>query len=162
MKEALGHEEIQQDFSGIHTVPVRSFRGRRSELVPIYGPVYVAKTKKDNTGDKEAKFLFTAPVPGSGKIVVKNGGDSGKKSRAASAEIDLNGNEIAKRKDFNKNISLIEYEVNLLSENKMEVEVKSCKGCEIEITVLGEKPAPAPPPLPPERLAPPPLPPERM
>ncbi|HEY4707374.1 MAG TPA: hypothetical protein VII64_07935 [Thermodesulfobacteriota bacterium] len=133
-----------------------------AELVPIYGPVYVAKTKKDNTGDKEAKFLFTAPVPGSGKIVVKNGGDSGKKSRAASAEIDLNGNEIAKRKDFNKNISLIEYEVNLLSENKMEVEVKSCKGCEIEITVLGEKPAPAPPPLPPERLAPPPLPPERM
>ena len=131
-----------------------------AELVTIYGPVYVAKTKKDDSGDKQAKFQFTAPVPGSGKIVVKNGGDSGKKSRAASAEIDLNGNEIAKRKDFNKNISLIEYEVSLLSDNQMEVEVKSCNECEIEITVLGDKPAPAP--LPPERTVAPPLPPERM
>ncbi len=133
-----------------------------AELVPIYGPVYVAKTKKEHHGDKEAKLKFTAPVPGSGKVIVKNGGDSGKKSRAAKVDIELNDRDISKRKDIHKNISKVEYDVNLLAENKLEIEVKSCKGCEIEITVLGEKPVPVPPPLPPERQSPPPLPPERM
>ncbi|HCY12066.1 MAG TPA: hypothetical protein DHU82_12460 [Deltaproteobacteria bacterium] len=132
----------------------------QAELVPIYGPVYVAKSEKDvEHRGTEARFTFSAPVAGSGKIVVKNGGDSGKRSRAASAEIELNGLDVAKRKDFNKHVEVLEYEVSLLSENKMEVEVKSCRKCEIEITVMGEKPAPLPAPLPPERA---PLPPERL
>lgn len=126
-----------------------------AELVPIYGPVYVAKTKKDSEHrTKEARFTFNAPVPGSGKLIVKNGGDSGKKSRASSAEIGLNGTDVAKRKDFNKTVETIEYDVLLLAENMMEVEVKSCKKCEIEITILGEKPAPPPARLPTRTPAP--------
>lgn len=117
-----------------------------AEMVPIYGPVYVSKTKKegDDHHRKEAKINFTAPVPGNGVIVVKNGGDTGKKARVGAAEIELNGLDIAKPKDFNKTISVREFNVQLLSDNEMEVEVKSCRECEIEITVMGEKPVPLP------------------
>lgn len=117
-----------------------------AEMTTIYGPVYVAKTKaKDEHHRKEAKLSFSAPVPGKGVIVVKNGGDSGKKARVASAEIELNGIEIADRKDFNKNEEVLNIEVDLLAQNDMEVEVKSCKECELEIVVMGEMPV-APPP----------------
>lgn len=115
-------------------------------LTTIYGPVYVAKTKeKGEHHRKETKLSFSAPVPGKGVIVVKNGGDSGKKARVASAEIELNGQEIADRSDFNKTEEVFEFEVDLLAQNDMEVEVKSCKECELEIVVMGEEVI-APPP----------------
>lgn len=120
--------------------------GAYAEMVPIYGPVYVAKTKdKGEHHRKEAKLAFSAPVPGKGIIVVKNGGDSGKKARVASAEIELNGKEVADREDFNKKTEVLEIDVDLLAQNDMEVEVKSCRECELEIVVMGEKPV-APPP----------------
>ncbi len=116
-----------------------------AELVTVYGPVYVAKTNKDaRSGTKAAKFVFTAPVPGSGKVIVKNGGDSGRKSRVSSATIDLNDAGVAGRSDFNNTVESLEYDVELLSENNMEVRVNACNSCELEITVLGEKPAPPP------------------
>lgn len=120
--------------------------GAAAELVTIYGPVYVAKTKeRGEHHKKEAHLTFTAPVPGKGLLVVKNGGESGKRARVSSAEIDLNGKEIAEKRDFKKTASVLEFEVELLATNKMEVEVKSCKECELEIIVMGEKPAPPPP-----------------
>ncbi len=112
-----------------------------AEMSTIYGPVYITKGEHHN---KETKLNFTAPVPGSGIIVVKNGGDSGKKSRVSSAEIELNGQDVAKEKDFNKKTEVMEFNVTLQAENEMEIKVESCKECEIEISVKGE---PAPPPV---------------
>lgn len=120
-----------------------------AELVPIYGPVYVAKTKdKSEHHRKEAHLTFNAPVPGKGVIVVKNGGDSGKKGRVSAAEIDLNGREVADKKDFRKTAEVLEFNVDLLAANDMEVEVKSCRECVLEITVMGERPVPPPRALP--------------
>lgn len=116
-----------------------------AELVPIYGPVFVTKTKdKGEHHRKETKLKFSAPVPGKGLLVVRNGGDQGKRARVSSAEIELNDREIADKRDFNKTVDRLEFEVDLLATNKMEVEVKSCRECEIEITVMGERPAPPP------------------
>lgn len=95
--------------------------------------------------DKETKITFTAPVAGDGLIIVKNGADQGKKARVGKAEIELNGQEIAKAKDFNKETDTLQYSVKLLSTNELEVEVESCRECKIEITVLGQKPEPTPP-----------------
>ncbi|MBI1910843.1 MAG: hypothetical protein HYS21_02460 [Deltaproteobacteria bacterium] len=119
----------------------------QAEMAAIYGPVYISKTKNDGH-KKEAKLNFTAPVPGKGVLIVKNGGDSGKHSRVASAEVELNGEDIAKERDFNKNVQTLNYDVTLLADNEMEVKVKSCKECEIEITVMGEQALPTRDPLP--------------
>lgn len=107
-----------------------------AELTTIFGPVYVSKTKGDH--EKEAKLKFTAPVPGNGVLVIKNGGDSGEGARVSSAEVELNGKDIAKKRDFNKNVDLLKFDVQLLAENELEVEVKSCKECELEISIMGE------------------------
>lgn len=119
--------------------------GAVAELIPIYGPVYIAKTKeKGEHHRKDTKLSFTAPVQGKGVLIVRNGGDSGKKARVSSAEIELNGIEIAERRDFNKKTAVLNFDVDLLATNEMEVEVRSCRECELEITVMGEKPAPPP------------------
>lgn len=119
--------------------------GAVAELIPIYGPVYISKTKENGEHhSKETKLSFTAPVQGKGVLVVKNGGDSGKRARVSSAEIELNGKDIAEKRDFKKNVTVLNFDVDLLATNEMEVEVKSCRECELEITVMGEKPAPPP------------------
>src|SRR3990170_3378055 len=110
----------------------------QAEMGTIYGPVYVAKHKHHHDGEKEAKFLFTAPVPGKGTIVVKNGGDSDKRHRVSSAKIELNDKKVGYEKDFNKKVKVVKYDVDLLAKNELEVEVKSCRDCEVEITVIGE------------------------
>lgn len=139
----------------------------QAEMTTIYGPVYFSKmNKKEHGHDKDFKVTFTAPVPGSGVIVVKNGGEPGKKNRVSKAEIELNGQDVARPRDFNKNAEVIEYKVELLADNEMEIEVESCKACKIEVSVLGEKPvvrevpppavepAPAPLPVPPRVFVP--------
>ena len=115
-----------------------------AEMTTIYGPVYVTKSKHEHHEKQESdsKLKFTAPVPGNGVIVVKNGGDTGKRSRVSSAKIELNGVEVAKERDFKKTAETLEYNVVLQAENEMEVEVESCKTCEIEVTVLGEQALP--------------------
>jgi len=122
-----------------------------AELVTIYGPVYVTKAKHDHDGHKEkdkakkhseeneGEFKFTAPVPGYGIVVVHNGGDVGDKGRVSKAKIELNDVKLAGEKDFNKNVDVLRLPVRLEAENELEVEVKSCKKCEIAITVLGER-----------------------
>lgn len=128
-----------------------------SEMTTIYGPVHFSKAnKKEHGHDKDFKVAFTAPVPGNGVIVVKNGGEAGKKYRVGKAEIELNGQEIARPRDFNKNAEVIEYNVELLADNEMKIEVESCRACKIEVSVLGEKPVvrEVPPPV----VAPAPLP----
>lgn len=144
----------------------------QAEMTTIYGPVYFSKANKKEHGhghDKDFKVTFTAPVPGSGVIVVKNGGDAGKKYRVSKAEIELNGQEVARPRDFNKNADVINYNVELLADNEMKIEVESCKACKIEVSVLGEKPvirevpvpvvAPAPLPVPSREFVPVQLPP---
>lgn len=111
----------------------------QAQLTRIYGPAYITHSKEEHK-DKGVKLTFTAPVPGPGVVVVKNGGDSGKSSRVSSAEIELNGKKVASQKDFNKNVDSLQFNVNLLADNEMEVEVESCNTCEIEVTVLGEEP----------------------
>lgn len=117
----------------------------QAEMTTIYGPVYFSKANKEkhnhgNGHDKDFKVTFQAPLPGKGIIIVKNGAESGKKYRVGKAEIELNGQEIARPKDFNKNAEVIEYSVDLLADNEMKVEVESCKACKIEVSVLGEIP----------------------
>lgn len=107
----------------------------QAEMSAIYGPVYITKGH-----GKDVRLSFSAPVPGNGVIIIKNGVDSGKKYRVSKAEIELNGRQIARPNDFNKNLDVLQYDVSLLANNEMEVDVESCKECKIEITVLGEKP----------------------
>lgn len=119
----------------------------QADMTKIYGPVYVTKSKHEHQEhqkhngkkERESKLKFTAPVPGNGVIVVKNGGDAGKRSRVSSAKIELNGVEVAKERDFRKKAETLQFNVVLQAENEMEVEVESCKTCELEITVLGEQ-----------------------
>ncbi len=135
-----------------------------AELQPIFGPVHVEKTRKDKGDhDKEAKFVFTAPVPGNGVIVIKNGGDEWPRYRASSAKIELNDVKVASPRDFKKGIAVMSYDVKLLAENELEVKVRSCNECYIELTVLGEKgeevvtPPTAPPTAPPGMPSQPPM-----
>lgn len=125
----------------------------------VYGPVYIAKTKKHD-GDKKSKFVFTAPVAGAGVVVVRNGGDSGKKARVSSAKIELNDKGILDEHDLNKTVGEVKIDVVLRDSNELEVKVKSCNECEIAVTVYGElAPPPAPPvPTPPAPPAPAPAP----
>jgi len=109
----------------------------QADMVTIYGPVYVSKTKKDSH-EKDSEFKFTAAVAGNGVIVIRNGGDSNKDHRVSSAEVEFNDEKIASERDFNKNVEELRYDVTLQADNELEVEVKSCKKCELEITVLGE------------------------
>ncbi|MBI5237498.1 MAG: hypothetical protein HY887_03640 [Deltaproteobacteria bacterium] len=128
-----------------------------AEMVTIFGPMQVSKTKGGKDEGKEAKFNFTAPVPGSGVLIIKNGGDLGKKDKASSAKVELNDMKIAGSSDFNKKVVELRYDVVLKENNELEVKVKSCEECYIEVTVLGEAAAVTAPPAPP--LAPPPPPP---
>jgi hypothetical protein len=122
----------------------------QAEMTKIYGPVYVTKSKhehhehqkQDGKKEHESKLKFTAPVPGNGVIVVKNGGDAGKRSRVSNAKIELNGVEVAREKDFSKKAETLQFDVVLQAENDLKVEVESCKTCELEITVLGEQTLP--------------------
>lgn len=123
----------------------------------IYGPVYISKTKKHD-GDKKSKFVFTAPVAGAGVVVVRNGGDSGKKARVSSAKIELNDQDILSEQDLNKTISEVKVDVQLKDSNEMEVKVKSCNECEIAVTVYGELAAPPAPPAPAPPVPAPPVP----
>lgn len=133
-----------------------------AELETIYGPVYVTKAKveehhrhdaeegkkhegHDGKVERDSGFTFRAPVPGAGIIIVKNGGTFGHRGRVASAEIELNDQKVAGHKDFNKHVEILRFNVDLRTENELEVEVKSCRNCELEITVLGEKPVELPP-----------------
>lgn len=118
----------------------------QAEMTKIYGPVYVTKSTHEHheKNERESKLKFTAPVPGNGVIVVKNGGDAGKRSRVSSARIELNGVEVAKERDFSKKAETLQFNVALQAENDLEVEVESCKTCELEITVLGEQPVALP------------------
>lgn len=135
-----------------------------AEVGPIFGPARIEKTKKDKEDHgKEAKFTFTAPVPGNGVIVIKNGGDKGSHYRAASAKVELNDEKVASPRDFKKGVAVMSYDVTLLADNELEVRVKSCEECFIEVTVLGEKGGevitpPAPPVAPPGTPSMPPMP----
>lgn len=113
-----------------------------TELVTVYGPVYIVRREGQ---PKEAKIEFTALKPGCGKIVVKNGGThSDRKHKVTSAEIRLNDIKVARPEDFNKKVDVLTYDVTLLAENELEIEVRSGKETEIEVSILGE-PAPPPP-----------------
>ena len=116
-----------------------------AEMGTIYGPVYIVKNNH-NGHEHDTKLKFQAPVPGDGVIVVKNGGDSGRKYRVSSATVELNEKTIVRHRDLNHEVDVIQRKVTLKDVNELEVRVESCKECELEITVMGEKPAPAPPP----------------
>ena len=121
----------------------------------IYGPVYLRMGKKSDHV-KSTVLTFSAPVPGKGVVVIKNGGDSGKKSRVNSAKIKLNGKTIVKPSNFSNGhhrkfdkkshkkhkrshrIHELKVDVDLLSDNEIKVKIKSCKRCELEIYVMGE------------------------
>ncbi|TAN63347.1 hypothetical protein EPN18_02690 [bacterium] len=109
----------------------------KAEMVDIYGPVYIAKTKHHGH-ERKSKLTFSAPVAGAGVIIIKNGGDSGVKYRVKSAEIELNENDVARPRDFNANVAVLRYNVELLASNELEVDIESCKECELSITVQGE------------------------
>lgn len=134
-----------------------------AEIGPIFGPVHIEKTKKDKEGHgKEAKFTFAAPQPGNGVIVIKNGGDKGRHYQATSAKVEFNDEKVASPRDFKKGIAVMSYDVLLLADNELEVKVKSCEECFIEVTVLGEKGGevitpPAPPVAPPGMPSAPPM-----
>ena len=103
----------------------------------IYGPVYLSRGDKSSHLD-DTVLTFSAPVPGTGVVFIINGGDSGKKSRVSSAKVEFNSNMIAGAKDFSKKVGTISIGVDLLADNEMKVNIKSCKGCELEIYVTGE------------------------
>ncbi len=95
--------------------------------------------------EKDSDFTFTAPVPGAGIIIVKNGGSAGNRGRVSSAKIELNDEKIADRRDFNKQVEVLRFHVDLRTDNELEVDIKSCRECELEITILGDKPVVLPP-----------------
>lgn len=124
-----------------------------AEMGAIYGPVYIVKNNH-NGHEHDTKLKFQAPVAGDGIIVVKNGGDSGRKYRVSSATVELNEHTVVRHRDLNHEVDVIRRNVTLKGENELEVRVESCKECELEITVMGEKPAPAPAPAPPPPVVP--------
>jgi hypothetical protein len=91
----------------------------------IYGPVYLSRGEMSHHHGGTT-LTFTAPVVGEGVVVIKNGGDSGKKSRVSSAKIKFNGEKIARPRKFNKKVHEIRIDVDLLADNEMKVKIKSC------------------------------------
>ena len=112
-----------------------------ADMITLLGPVYVSKNHQ-LPAQKKSVFNFSASNPGEGVIIVRNGGDSGKDHRVGSASIILNGLEVAGPMDFNKNVDVLQYNVTFEPENEMDVVVRSCRDCEIEISVLAENSAP--------------------
>jgi len=112
-----------------------------ADMITLLGPVYVSKNHQ-LPAEKKSVFNFSASNPGEGVIIVRNGGDSGKDHRVGSASIILNGLEVAGPMDFNKNVDVLQYNVTFEPENEMDVVVRSCRDCEIEISVLAENSAP--------------------
>jgi len=130
-------------------------------MVKVFGPVYVTPAQAQAAdhfrsgtlrhddddgehrgygrhGEQEAEFEFKAPVKGKGVMIIKNGGSVGEGARVSSAAVELNDAEVAHEFDFNRNVEELRYDVDLEEDNELEVKVRSCKGCELEITVLGE------------------------
>lgn len=153
-----------------------SVTAAQAEMVKIYGPVYIAKSKAEHAekehvkkhGKKEHKnheeedhgqmstaFQFNAPVPGNGVFVITNGGDSGKSARVPVAEVSLNGSQVTTPRTFNRSVEEKKYDVTLLESNEVSVSIRGCGSCELAITVYGEQPVAPPPPV----IAPPPPPP---
>lgn len=135
-------------------------KAAQAELTSVLGPVQItSKAKHDDHGKehhhgdrkKEAKFTFPS-VAGGGIVIIKNSGDS-KNKGISSAEIKLNGHEIADE-DFATGVDTLQYNVDLLPTNELEVEVKSCKECVITVEVKGEKSGSPTPPLPPRSTVP--------
>lgn len=119
-------------------------------MTPVFGPVYVEGNDCKRHDTKAGDFTFTAPVPGKGVLVVKTWKSPDSRSRHRDeagfkgAKIELNDQKIVKEKHFEKNVQVLNFDIDLLASNELEVKFKTCKKCEIEISVLGEAEA-APP-----------------
>ncbi|MEK6790635.1 MAG: hypothetical protein AABY45_02920 [Deltaproteobacteria bacterium] len=82
--------------------------------------------------------------------------DSRKKTRHWHVKLELNDRHISNRADLFERDAEFRLPVELLKDNELEVKIKSCKDCEVELSVLGERPAPpAPAPPAPDPNAPP-------
>lgn len=119
----------------------------QAEVATIFGPVYVDDNNCQRKNVKEGEFTFTAPVPGKGVLVVKTWksqagvdgrDDHGKEPGIRGAKIELNDQKIVRRKEFKKKVQTLNLDVDLQASNELEVKVKTCKRCEVMISVLGE------------------------
>lgn len=114
----------------------------QAEMSSIFGPVYVAKHATNQDGPRVATFTYASPFLTNGVLVVRNGGDTGYPHRVSSITLKHNGMKIGSEKDFNKNVEEMRYDLDILGDNVLEVEVRSCNTCEVEVTVLADRPCP--------------------
>lgn len=130
-----------------------------AQMSTVYGTVYIGNHDR-NRHDKRTKHHFNAPVPGEGVIVIRStaagthekpdhhrheGDDSDKDRSFRKVKIELNGEEVAEQRRFKKGVEELRYDVDLLASNTMKVKVKGCNECSLELSVLGQAQAPAPP-----------------
>ena len=138
-----------------------------ADMSTIYGTVNIGNHDRDGH-DKKTKHRFNAPVEGDGVIVIRStaaatgtkehrdGEKDFQKDRTfRKVKIELNGDEVAEQRHFDKGVEELRYNVNLLASNTMKVKVKGCKECSLQLSVLGNTEAvqaiapPAAPPTPP-------------
>lgn len=143
-----------------------------AEMSTIYGTVNIGNQDRDGH-DKKTKHSFNAPVEGDGVIVIRSTAVAAEKKEHRDKEkelkkdrtfrkvkIELNGKEVAEQRHFEKGVEELRYNVNLLASNTMKVQVKGCKECSLELSVLGNTdagPVITPPAAPPAPPTPPPL-----
>lgn len=146
-----------------------------AEMTTVYGTVNIGNHDR-NGHDKRTKHRFNAPVEGDGVIVIKSsaiaqekrgrrherheGDDSRKDDTFRKIKIELNGEEVAEQRHFEKGVQELRYNVHLLASNVMKVKVKGCRKCSLELSVLENRESddspitatPVPPPPPPPSL----------
>ena len=105
-----------------------------NEETIVFGP----ETFVRGTGDpvNEIRTFTPAYLCESGVLYISNdAGTSNKKKRVSSAVIKLNGSEIASSSMFNKNVKDVTVPVQVLTDNTLEVEVRSQPDSQISITI---------------------------
>jgi RHS repeat-associated protein len=107
------------------------------ETLNVFGP-----RRFDRGAGAPATATVQFPLPdGAGApfvLTVRNGATDGS-ARASSATVKLNGAEIFRPSDFNKNVAALERRVELRPANKLEVRLTSAPGSYITLTVTAAR-----------------------
>ena len=92
--------------------------------VTVFGPKQYLRT----AGSKDVYANTFSAIPGEGKLIVRNGNQSGERrviDAVSSAVVTVNGEQIFGPNDFNKQVYYLEAPINLGEDNSISIELAS-------------------------------------
>ncbi len=115
-------------------VASRSMEADEAHTVTVFGAIFERGKGKPQT--ETVEFSVLSMVHGPFTLEVLNG-NTDASDRVSSATIWLNDTQVARPSDFNQKVSSFQREVQLPTENVIEVELRGAPGSFIAITVTG-------------------------